>query len=307
MKRPLVPILAVVGVIVVGMLAIGFWSTSRPASAEETAARYLDALSSGDADAVRALLADADAVPDTAWSAFSAASAHLSAAEIVEVDESEDSAQVRAEATLDGEPQELAFTLASSPSGWHVAEVPLSPVTVTATRGAWVDVAGEPVALEGGAAQVALLPGSYEVTAWPAEYLDGAATAEVGTSAEPVAVDLAPTFTDQALADAEAELTAHLEGCLATASEVPQGCGMIVPWPADLAEAAEVSFRADRMPETAIDLETGTFQATGGAVVATVTGTRPDGTDGVFTYRTDAWSLYGTISLDDEGLLLSVN
>lgn len=307
MKRPLVPILAVVGVVVVGMLAIGFWSTSRPASAEETAARYLDALASGDADAVRALLADADAVPETAWSAFSSASAHLEEVEVVDVEESEDSAEVRAEATLGGAPQELAFTLASSASGWHVTEAPLAPVAITATRGAWVDVAGEPVALDGGAAQLSLLPGSYDVSAWPAEYLEGTATAVVGAGPDPVSVDLEPAYTEQALVDAEAELSAHLESCLAPASEVPQGCGMIVPWPADLAEASAISFRADRMPETAIDLESGTFQATGGAVVATVTGTLPDGAESVHSYRTDAWNLYGTISLDAEGLLLSVH
>lgn len=305
MKRPMVPILAVVGVIVIGMLAIGFWSTSRPASAERVAEQYLEALSGGDAADVRALLADPDAVPESAWTAFEGAAEHLGDAEIVELSETEDAADVRVETVLADEPLELRFALAKDGTAWRVAEPTLTPVTMTATRGAWIDVAGSPMPLEGGSAELSLLPASYDVSAWPADFLDGQDRVRVG--AEPASVELDPAFTDAAQTQAEDALDAHIDECLAASSEVLDGCGMTVPWPADLAEATEITYRADALPQPEIDLDAGTFQATGGVVVATVTGLHDDGSEGTYSYRTDSWNIYGSVSLDEEGLLLSVN
>ncbi|WOF24368.1 hypothetical protein N8K70_06790 [Microbacterium betulae] len=307
MKKPAMIALAGAGVIAAGALVVGFWLFGREPTAEDVAERYLDALVTGDADGVRAVLADTDAVPEQTWSAFEGASAHLGEASLTGVETTEDTARARAAVTLDGEAYDLAFDLTRTDAGgWRLDEAPLTEVAVSSSRGTWIGLDGEPVALDDGTTTLSLLPGSYTVAGWPSTYLEGEALVLAGVDAAAASVEIDPSFTEQAQADAEAQLTAYLEGCLEPADDVDPGCGMVVPWPVDLAEATEVVYRADAMPDVAVDLDAGTFDATGGSVVATVRGVLSDGTEGEFSYRTDDWSVYGAISADGEGLLLSV-
>ncbi|GAA4767884.1 hypothetical protein [Microbacterium gilvum] len=304
MKRPLIPVLALIAAVVIGMIVVGFWTASRPAGAQDVAARFADALATGDADAARALLQDPTAVTEEAWTAFSGAE-HLTLVDEAVVTEDDDTARAEVPASLGDEPIELSFPLVRTDDGWRVAEAPLGTLSVTSSRGELVEVADQPIALEGGAARVDLLPGVYPVSAWPAAYLDGGADVAVAPAGEADAA-LDPAFTEEARTQAEEQLAAYIDGCLATAAEVPAGCGMVVPWPADLAELDEISFRAETLPSPVVDLEAGTFAAEGGSVVVTATGLRADGSEAEFSYRSDTWSLRGTVSVDDEGLLLSV-
>ena len=307
MKRPAKIALAGVGVLAAGALVAGYWFFVRELTAEDVAERYLDALVSGDAGAVRSVLADPDTVPEQTWTAFEAASAHPDEASLTGIETTEDTARAQATVSLGADAYEIAFDLAKTdPDGWRIAEAPLTEVAVSSSHGTWIGLDGEPVSLDGGSASLSLLPAAYTVSGWPSAYLEGESVIVPGLDDSATSVELDPSFTEQAQSDAEAQLTAYLEACLEPADDVDQGCGMVIPWPADLAEASEIVYRADAMPEIAVDLDAGTFQATGGAVAATVRGSLADGTESEFSYRTDDWSVYGSVAADGEGLLISV-
>ncbi|GAA5197308.1 hypothetical protein [Microbacterium jejuense] len=116
------------------------------------------------------------------------------------------------------------------------------------------------------------------------------ASSSASPSAEPT-VDL-PTAVQE-------QVDAYADACAEPAAAVPGHCGIVIPWAADLAQLTSVAFRVEQRPTVAISADGGSFAATGGVLVASVTGTTRDGVAATFTYRTDAWTLRGDI--DDEG------
>jgi hypothetical protein len=102
------------------------------------------------------------------------------------------------------------------------------------------------------------------------------------------------------------KLDAYADACARPATVVPEHCGIVIPWAADLASLTRVAFRIEQYPVVSISADGATFDATGGVLVATVTGTTRDGSPGVFTYRADDWSLRGDIRLDGARTVVSV-
>ncbi|MBD3942375.1 hypothetical protein IF188_11760 [Microbacterium sp. NEAU-LLC] len=124
-----------------------------------------------------------------------------------------------------------------------------------------------------------------------------AASSTVTPSAQP-AVDL-PTAVER-------QLHAYADACTQPATTVPDHCGIVIPWAADLAELTGVAFRIEQRPTVAISPDSSSFDATGGVLVATVTGTTRDGATATFTYRTDTWTLRGDIDDEDGRIVVSV-
>lgn len=115
----------------------------------------------------------------------------------------------------------------------------------------------------------------------------------------------APDPDEQALA--QQALDEHLEDCTSDEvleGDVPDGCGIRIPWGTEFAHVDDVSFRIERMP--VLQLTDGGFIAEGGILVATVSGTGQDGSPRTETYRTDSWTLRGDATVDDGDVDLDV-
>ncbi|MBW9093497.1 hypothetical protein JNB62_07375 [Microbacterium jejuense] len=102
------------------------------------------------------------------------------------------------------------------------------------------------------------------------------------------------------------QLEAYADACATPAATIPEHCGIVVPWAADLATLTGIAFRIERYPVIAVSPDRQSFDATGGILVATVTGTTRDGAPGTFTYRTDEWALRGDVAVEDDRTVLSV-
>jgi hypothetical protein len=115
-----------------------------------------------------------------------------------------------------------------------------------------------------------------------------------------------PTHTVDLPTEVQEQLDAYADSCAQPAVTVPDHCGIVIPWAADLAQLTGVAFRIEQHPTVAISADGATFDATGGVLVATVSGTTRDGVAAEFTYRTDAWTLRGDIDADGDRILVSV-
>lgn len=115
-----------------------------------------------------------------------------------------------------------------------------------------------------------------------------------------------PTPPSDPLVAMQEQLDAYADACAEPAASVPEHCGIVVPWAADLAELSGIAFRIEQYPVVALSADGRSFDATGGVLVATATGTTRDGTPGAFTYRTDEWALRGDVSARDDRTILSV-
>lgn len=123
--------------------------------------------------------------------------------------------------------------------------------------------------------------------------------------------EASPTATVVPSADArvlaQQQLDEHLESCTdheVTGAEIPDGCGIRIPWGTEFAAVASVRFRIDRMP--LLELTEDGFVAGGGVLVATVSGTGQDGAARTETYRTDSWSVRGDVAVDQDRVELDV-
>jgi hypothetical protein len=152
---------------------------------------------------------------------------------------------------------------------------------------------------------VVLLPARYTVTAAPADVLAGSAEVVAGVR-DDVTVDLAASLSPGATEVAQAQLGEYATACAEPAEVVPDRCGLIVPWAADLAQLDRIAFRIERLPAVTLAPETSSFAATGGVLVATAHGTTQNGTVGAFTYRTEDWSLRGSLGFEADALVLTV-
>ncbi|MFT4235871.1 MAG: hypothetical protein QM607_12860 [Microbacterium sp.] len=300
-RRSIVLLGAAVLVVAGGVATVAVMTNTREPSPRDAAGAFVDALAAGDSDGVRALLDDPDEIDQATWDAFDAATTYPSQAEVTEVDAQETTADVTASALFDVDrPLEFTFTLTKDGDSWAVDAPPLTEAALSSTLGDFVSI--HDVTLPSGT--IELLPAIYDVTAWPSEYTEGSATVvAVGDS---TTAEVEATLSAAVEQDAKAALVDHLADCSSTSDTVATSCGIVLPWPADLASLDQVAYRVDTDPEITVDLDQALFQATGGALTATATGTLPNGQPGEFTYRIDNWSIYGSIALDADGVALKV-
>ncbi|MFJ6651956.1 hypothetical protein ACIQLJ_04060 [Microbacterium sp. NPDC091313] len=280
---------------------LGVWVLLPRSTPEDTARAFLDALESGDADAVFALVdGGRDAHADAA-DALTGATERISGARVVSVETAGDGAAVDADVTLAGQRYPMAFELARVEGRWVVASGFLDDARLTASLGDAVTV-GDAVIAEG---DVQLLPARYEVTGAPADLLDGSVDVDVAPErAAEATVETALSTT--ALAEAQGQIDAYAAACTSGGPSVPAACGLRVPWAADFTAAISFAYRIDRSPQLRVSPDGAAFVAGGGDVVVTVSGAARDGGPAERTYRDDAWTLRGDVHLGSDGLVLSV-
>lgn len=302
MKRGPLIALAATGAALVIAAGVAAFALTRPESADAVAVaqRYLQALQTGDVDAVSALLADPDqAVLD----AFAAADAYVADPVLTDVVAGETGTAFEADATLDGAAATVVFTVTDESGTWTVTDH-LATIDVATTLGDAVSV-GDAVLPLGEEGVVSLLPAVYSLQAAPTEFLDGATTV-VAANAEPLSAAIEATLSPDAAAHAQPQLDAYADVCVTPAETLPDGCGLQVPWPTDLTALDTLTARIDAYPVLEIDSAALTFTATGGAVVVTASGTNREGTQDSVTYRTEDWTLRGAVSFAGDELVLTV-
>ncbi|QEW03649.1 hypothetical protein [Microbacterium lushaniae] len=274
------------------------WVVTRPSGPEDTARAYLEALETGDADALAGLIVSEDAEPADA---FAAASSYPQRPRIDQLTETGSGAAVQATAAFDGAEREISFGLRLIDGRWRVAGDFLATVEVGTTVGDAVLVGD--VLLPAG--PVLLLPAVYEFSAAPRGLVDGSVTAAVSTD-RPTDVQLEASLSPEATARLQEQVDAYARECTAGGTAVPEACGLRIPWAADLASASAFAYRVERLPTLALSPDVRTFVASGGVVVATVTGVDRAGAQTSFTYRDDAWTLRGDVVVTGEDIVLAV-
>lgn len=293
--------------VVAGVLAlvaagvIGWWVVSGPAGPSAAATAYLDALAAGDGDRAVALTRPADDLDRAA--ALDAATEHIADPVVAKTTASGDHAQATVSYTLGGVSQKAAFGLTRHDGVWIVDADALGVVEATTTLGPAVRVGG--VVVPTGEA-VSLFPALYTVEAAPAGIVTGATRAAVqvgGTVTAAVTASVSPS----AATTAQIQLDAYAQHCALPGAEVPPNCGLRVPWAADLATLDTIAFRVEKLPQVTLSPDLTSFAATGGAIVATATGTTRSGSPASFTYRATDWALRGTVSLTSDGMQLAVD
>lgn len=287
--------------VVVVLLAAGVWlwqSSARSTTPEEAALEYLRALESGDADAVQAT---GIVVTEAALDAFDAASALVRDPEVTRVRHGSGSTSAAAEVSfeLDGDLHDAVLALDMVDGRWRVDSSGLGSVTVDSTVGASVAIGT--AALPTGQ-EVALLPAMYPVSAAPSTLLEGETSVTVMPAAEVTTV-VDATLRPEATAVAQDDVDDIVEACTVPGTEVPEGCGLRIPWGTEFRDVEEFRYRVEETPAATLT-PTG-FTADGGVLVVTVTGTGADGAERTTTYRTDSWTLRGDVSFTADDLVLS--
>lgn len=287
----LVAAVAVAGAVWWGLSAL------RSPTAEEAALAYLQALESGDPEAVAATGTRAS---DAALTAFAGATSTIQDAEVTDVREGDGGASATVRFRLDGDEHEADLRLTPGSGGWVVDDSGLGALRSTTTIGTAVQVGDAVLPVEQDAA---LLPGVYPVTAAPRTLLTGTAEVVVlpGDDATAgVTAELRPEATEAA----QTQLEAYLTSCTADGTVVPENCGVRIPWGTEFREISDIAFRVERFP--AVVLTPTAFTADDGILEATVTGTGQDGAARTVTYRSTAWSVRGGVDITADGLALMV-
>ncbi|MDX2375815.1 DUF2950 domain-containing protein [Microbacterium sp. LRZ72] len=295
------------GVVVAGIAAalIAWWLLSQPPSARDAAARYLEALAASDVTSIERMLPDELSADerDVLTAAYAGASETIAEPRVEEVGEQRAGrVAVRASADLGGERRSFEVPLVREDDGWVLGGEALAAVTAGTTRGDAVRlgdalvVAGEPVAV---------LPARYPVSPAPAQVLSGGAET-VALPGDESEITIEPDVTDQAQPLAQSGLEDYLEDCAGGAASVPEGCGIRIPWGAELATADDFAYRIDRMPQLELAAEDSSFLATGGDYVVTVTGTDREGAPASVTYRDDDWTVRGALLFAGDEMVLQV-
>lgn len=279
--------LAAAGIIVALLL-------DRAGTPEDQARAYLDALAAGDAEAAAATGVEAG---DDAGPALSAATGLISSPTVGTAVVDGRNATVDVTFELDGEPRETELVLRHDGDRW----VPEAG-SALATAQLPVPVTIGDAFLESGR-RTPLYPGIYEAQAAPADFFEGSVEFALAPGdREQPAMEAALRPEAQDLA--QALLDEHAAACTESAAEVPEHCGIRVPWAADLVEMTKISYTVERTPNIVLEAES--FTATGGSLVATVQGTGFDGRLTTVSYRTDGWSMRGDVSFTADGIRLDV-
>ncbi|NYE19823.1 hypothetical protein [Microbacterium immunditiarum] len=302
---------AVIGIVAGALAAIAvgvalWWWLARPGGPggpADAAREFLSALESGDGERAVELLESAPPREADVAAALDGAAARIEAATVERVSAGAGGA-TRADVAFDlaGESHEASFGLVETADGWRVAADALGTLTGETTIGDSIAVGDVIVPAD---APFALLPAQYPVTAAPRGLLEGEATAVVlpgGSADAAVEASVSPQATERA----QARLEEYARACAQPADAVPRNCGLRVPWAADLATLESIAFRIDRMPQLALSPDATAFDATGGVVTATATGTTRDGGTASFTYRADDWALRGTVSFEGDEMVLAI-
>lgn len=288
-----------VGAVVVAGVVLGSLLLRPEGTPEEVADSYLDALASGDGATAVSLIA-ASSPAETLATAFAGAAERIQDPAVDAVAESGATAVATVSYRLDGDRTSTDLDLSKTTGRWLLA-APTARGTLQADPALGSHVAIGDAVLPSGA-PIRLLPAVYRIDAAPAELVSGSATAVVtagGTSTLPVPASLRPAAT----ARAGERLHELLTTCTSPATGIPDGCGIAIPWAADLASVSGIRYRMEREPELTVD---GTsFLATGGVLVATVTGRTSDGAEKSVTYRTEDWRVQGDVTLTADDILLS--
>lgn len=298
-RRRWVLIGAAAGVVVIAAGAGIWFAATRSPTPQEAALGYLRALESGDPSAVEDTGVDAS---PTALSAFAHASAHIEDAEVTSVSEADGGPGQRMTAEisfrLGGDEHAAALTLVPASGRWTVDASGMGAVTATATIGSFVTIGDQTVPV---GEETLLLPAAYGVTAAPSRLLDGQGTvvALPGGSAE---VDVESALRPEATAAAQTTLDAQLAACTEPAEAMPEGCGIRIPWGTEFRSVSEIRYRVEQLPVLTLSVDG--FDAVGGELVATVSGTGQDGAERRTTYRTTSWSVRGDVSFTDDDLVL---
>jgi len=301
-KRPTV--IAIVAASAVAVVAAALaWTLTRPDTADDAAERYLRALAAGDSATLRPLLPDG-APADALLAAFADADAYLQDPEVTHSEAAGDASTFRASVRIDGDTGTIDFALTDASGRWRLTDDSLATIEVTTTLGDAVAI-GDTVLPLHADGDIPVLPAVYTVQAAPTDFLDGAATV-VAATADPVPASIDAALAPDAAALAQPMLDAYLDRCAEATTDVPQRCGLAIPWAADLADLTRLALRIEAYPVLAIDPQTLTFVATDGAVVATAVGVDGDGATATSTYRTDAWTLRGAVTFVEGRALLTV-
>lgn len=281
-------------IVTVALIAAAIvWFLIPRGSPEDQALAYLRALADGDVAAVAATGLD---VPETAASAFADAGDRLSDGAVESSTTDGSTATVVVSFELAGARHESTLTLSQRDGRWvpnAASALGSAQFTVPITI---ADTAMPPD-------RASLLPAVYDVNAAPVEFLDGSATIEVlpGRTQE---VEIDATLRPEAADAAQAQLDDYLETCTKPAAAAPSSCGIAIPWAADFSAVSEIRYRIEQAP--VVSLTASAFQADGGVLVATVTGTAFDGSAKTLSYRSTDWSVRGDVTFTADDIVLSV-
>jgi hypothetical protein len=287
----LVAAVAVAGAVWWGLSAL------RSPTAEEAALAYLQALESGDPEAVATTGTTAS---EAALTAFAGASSTIQDAEVADVRERDGGASATVRFRLDGDEHEANLRLTSDSGGWIVDGSGLGALRTTTTIGTAVQVGDAVLPVDEDAA---LLPGVYPVTAAPRTLLTGT-TEVVVLPGDDATADVPAELRPEATEAAQTQLEAYLKTCTADGTAVPENCGIRIPWGTELREISDIAFRVERFP--AVVLTPTAFTADDGILEATVTGTGQDGAARTVTYRSTTWSVRGGVDITADELALTV-
>lgn len=302
---------AVIGIAAGAVVAVAagsavWWLLARPTGAsgpEDAAREFLAALEAGDGARAIELVDDPPADAADIAAAYGAAAATLESPAIESVTAGDDgSARADVRFELADDPRDAAFGLVETPDGWRIDPDALGALMATTTIGDSTAV-GDVVVPTG--EPYPLLPAQYAVAPAPRGLLEGEATVVVlpgDTADAAVEASVSPQTTERA----QTQLEEYARACAEPADAVPAHCGLRVPWAADLATLDSIAFRIERMPRLALSPDATAFDAAGGVIVATATGTTRDGATASFTYRADDWTLRGTVSFAGDEMVLAV-
>jgi hypothetical protein len=303
-KRAAIVGIAVAGAVVIAGAGAMWWALSQGQTPEEAAASsYLDALANGNLETIQAMREPLPAAQErTLEDAFLSAAGYIGNPIIEDLGaEADGTIDVRASVDLGGKRHELRFALEDHGSRWVIVDNHVGSLTADATFEdgtplEWVLVGEVPVP---SSTAVSLLPAEYVVAAAPRGVFAG--SAEVAIIGGPVTVSVAASVDPAASDHMQQHIDAYADGCAEPAATVPDNCGIVVPWAADLASLERMAFRIEQYPALAVSADGGTFDATGGVLVATAYGMTRDGTAASFTYRAEDWALRGTVTLAGDG------
>lgn len=292
-------VLAVIVAVAIAAGGLAAFLLTRSASPEDVTLEYFRALESGQQDAVAATGIE---VSSDTLAMFAAAEDHVSDARVLTTTTDGATADVTVAYVLDGDAQESVLSLAQDGVSWR-----LDTATALGTVSATTDTGGVSVGDDGTTIMTTestpALPAVYDLVAAPVAVLD-ADERVVVLPGQDTPATLVPELRPEAVDVAQERVDEHLTDCATPAAIVPDSCGIRIPWAADLARVDEIRYRIDEMPT--VTLDTVSFRADGGVLVATVTGTDHEGTAASKTYRTTDWSVRGDVSFTADDIELSV-
>lgn len=190
---------------------------------------------------------------------------------------------------------------------WTIDKPLLSSIYVYASQGTVVSVNGTDVDF-GQDSELAAYPGIYEIGAPDGDFFEAETqtfVAGTGSKASYEAVELELTPSEGLTKAVQEALNEHLDECVASTTDDPDGCGMYTGARFDFASEPTLKYTVETYPVVTVDESGRYFTTEGGKVTATATGTLYEGGTGSESYTTDDdWGLAGTIVIDGDTVTL---